>query len=53
MAEKKENKAVLYVLIERVQHDALRHIAYVEKRSVADVVREALDDHIACALEEL
>jgi len=42
--EKKiENPVTLFATIESAQHDALRTIAFNQRRSLADVVREALD----------
>jgi len=45
---RKENggKVVLFASIERAQHEALRYIAYREKRSMADVTRQALSKYI-------
>jgi len=40
------NKVVLYVSIEKAQHEALRYIAYKEARSIANIVREALDNYL-------
>lgn len=37
----------LFAAIEAVQHEALREIAFAERRSLADVVREALDAYLA------
>ncbi|GAI41335.1 unnamed protein product [marine sediment metagenome] len=37
---------MLYASIEKAQHDALRYIAYKEVRSIADIVREALNDYL-------
>lgn len=39
-------RAVLFVGIEDAQHEALRFIAYQEKRSIADVAREAIEGYI-------
>jgi len=36
----------LFAAIEASQHEALRTIAFKERRSMADVVREALDRYI-------
>lgn len=45
MAAKKrlQSRRILFVKIERPQKEALRTLAFLEHRSVADVVREALD----------
>ncbi len=40
------NKVVLFASIEKAQHDALRYIAYKEKRSIADVTREAISKYM-------
>lgn len=40
--KKIKDKVILFVNIERKQHDALRYVAYKEKCSIADIVREAL-----------
>jgi len=37
----------LFAAIEAEQHEALRAIAFAERRSLADVVREALDAFLA------
>lgn len=39
-------RVVLFIGIEEAQHKALRFIAYKEKRSLADVGREAIDKYI-------
>ena len=36
----------LFAAIEAEQHEALRSIAFAERRSVADVVRQALHDFL-------
>ena len=43
---KLEAPVTLFAAIEAKQHEALREIAFREKRSLADVVREALDGFI-------
>lgn len=46
--EKKLEAAVtLFAAIEATQHEALRTIAFVERRSLADVVRQAIAEFIA------
>lgn len=46
-AEKKlDSPITLFAAIETKQHEALREIAFRERRSLADVVREALDAYI-------
>jgi hypothetical protein len=43
-AERKlESPVTLFAAIEEKQHEALREIAFKERRSLADVVREALE----------
>lgn len=37
----------LFAAIEAKQHDALRTIAFEERRSIADVVRQALDEMLS------
>ena len=45
--DKKVNAAVtLFARIEAKQHEALRKIAFDEHRSIADLVREALDQYV-------
>jgi hypothetical protein len=45
MAREKKLKApvTLFAAIESDQHELLRKIAFEERRSIADVVREAID----------
>ena len=46
--EKKLDAPVtLFAAIETAQHQALREIAFQERRSIADVVREAISHYIA------
>jgi hypothetical protein len=40
---KLESPVALFAAIEAKQHESLREIAFREKRSLADLVREALD----------
>ena len=44
--KKLESPITLFAAIEASQHEALRTIAFKERRSMADVVREALDQYI-------
>lgn len=37
----------LFATIETKQHEALRQIAYGERRSIADVVRDAINQYVA------
>ena len=37
----------LFAAIEAEQHEGIRAIAFAERRSLADVVREALDEYLA------
>jgi hypothetical protein len=46
MRKQNGDRVVLFASIDRAQHEALRYIAYKEKRSVADVTREALDKYV-------
>ena len=47
-AEKKlESPVTLFAAVEEKQHAALRELAFREKRSLADLVREALSEYIA------
>lgn len=43
---KLESPITLFATIESRQHEALRTIAFNQRRSIADVVREAIDGHI-------
>jgi predicted ATP-dependent endonuclease of OLD family len=45
--KKIESPITLFAAIETTQHEALREIAFREHRSLADVVREALDHYIS------
>jgi hypothetical protein len=48
VGDKKLSEPVtLFAAIEAEQHEALRAIAFSERRSLADVVREALSEFIA------
>lgn len=44
--KKLEGPVTLFAAIESQQHEALRTIAFRERRSLADVVREALDEYL-------
>ena len=44
--KKLEGPVTLFAAIEAKQHEALRAIAFREKRSLADVVRQALDEYL-------
>ena len=44
---KLEAPITLFATIESRQHEALRTLAFTERRSIADVVREAIDAHIS------
>lgn len=48
MAQEKkiESPVTLFAAIEADQHEALRLIAFEERRSMADVVREALSEFL-------
>lgn len=43
---KLEGAVTLFAAIEAKQHETLRAIAFHERRSIADVVREALSEYI-------
>jgi hypothetical protein len=45
--KKMEAPVTLFAAIETTQHDALREIAFEQRRSIADVVREAIGQYIA------
>jgi hypothetical protein len=45
-------RVVLYAAIGEPHHDALRFIAFKEKRSVADVTREAIEQYLAMKARE-
>ena len=49
MARKKKLEApvTLFAAIKTAQHQALREIAFEERRPIADVVREAISHYIA------
>lgn len=44
---KLESPITLFAAIEAEQHEALRRIAFEERRSIADVTREAITEYIA------
>ena len=44
--KKLETSVTLFAAIEADQHDALRTIAFQERRSIADVVRQAIDEFV-------
>lgn len=44
--KKLQEPITLFATIEARQHEALRTIAFNEHRSIADVVREAIDEHV-------
>ena len=46
MRKQNGGRGVLFASIDRAQHEALRYIAYKEKRSIADITREALNKYI-------
>ena len=39
-------KVVLFASVSEVQHEALRYIAFKERRSIASVAREAIQEYI-------
>ena len=52
MADKAARRVVLYAAIGEPHHDALRYIAFREKRSVADLTREAIEQYLASKARE-
>ena len=44
--KKLETPMTLFAAIEAEQHEALRTIAFQERRSIADIVRQAIDQFI-------
>lgn len=44
---KLEAPITLFAAIEQKQHEALRRIAFDERRSLADIVREAIDAFVS------
>lgn len=46
MKGKITKRVVLFASIEEAQHEALHYIAYKEKRSIADITRQALANYI-------
>lgn len=44
---KLESPVTLFAAIESTQHAALRGLAFEQRRSLADVVREALSEYLA------
>jgi len=51
--KKLESPVTLFAAIEAEQHAALREIAYTERRSLADVVREALSEYLRSRLRSV
>jgi len=53
MAREKKLKSpvTLFAAIETEQHEQLRKIAFEERRSIADVVREAIDRLVEAKLQ--
>ena len=45
--KKREGPVTLFAAIETKQHQALREIAFKERRSIADVVQEAISQYVA------
>lgn len=43
MARGEKKRIVLFARISEETHEALRYIAYREKRSIANITREAID----------
>lgn len=51
--KKLEAPVTLFAAIETEQHEGLRLIAFRERRSLADVVREAIDEFLEKHAEDL
>lgn len=45
--KKLTSPVTLFAAIEQQQHEALRQLAFAERRSIADVTRDALADYVA------
>jgi hypothetical protein len=45
--KKLEAPVTLFAAIETAQHQALREIAFEQRRSIADVVRDAINQYVA------
>ncbi len=43
---KLEKPIVLFASIEARQHESLRRLAFADRRSIADIVREAIDQYL-------
>ncbi|MBZ5555577.1 MAG: hypothetical protein LAO21_22955 [Acidobacteriia bacterium] len=53
MRDKKlDNPVTLFAAIESTQHDILRTLAFKQRRSLADIVREAIGEYVARQPEE-
>lgn len=53
MREKKSGKrVVLFAAIDEPQHEALRYIAFRERRSIAEITRQAISRYVAEKSEE-
>jgi hypothetical protein len=50
MAEKNTKMVTLYAAINDGQHDGLRTIAFSQKKSLAEVTREAIDYYLQAEL---
>jgi hypothetical protein len=50
MAKKKKNTVTLYAAINNGQYDGLRTIAFSQKKSLANVVREAVNLYLKAEL---
>ena len=44
--KKLETPVTLFAAIEAEQHEALRTMAFQERRSIADIVRQAIDEFV-------
>ncbi|MFQ5875905.1 MAG: hypothetical protein ACE5JL_19190 [Dehalococcoidia bacterium] len=52
VSRKLRKRVVFFAAIEEAQHEALRYIAFKERRSMADVAREAFENYIALKARE-
>lgn len=46
-SKKLSTPVTLFAAIEQEQHEALRQLAFAERRSIADVTRDALSEYIS------
>jgi hypothetical protein len=46
-SKKLTTPVTLFAAIEQKQHDALRRLAFEERRSIADITRDAIQEYIS------